>query len=222
MSDLNRDDSDREETGLAEASSGALATFGRSVGTSVMIVGGLLALMWVIEILDTAILSDRLQSNGILPRRVAGLDGILWSPFLHGGFPHLISNSIPFGVLSLLILTGGRARYLKASALIIVIGGLLVWAFAIGSNENHIGASGWVFGMLGFLLAAAFLEKRPLSILAGVVAIMFYGGSILVSFVPTSGISWEGHLFGFIAGAIAARLIVQHRSLPSLDPPNAR
>ena len=216
MSDVNSEDS-----GWVETSSGGIATFGRSVGTSVLLVGALLAIMWTIEILDTAILSDRLQGNGILPRRISGLDGVLWSPFLHAGFPHLISNSIPFGVLSLLILTGGRARYIKASALIIVIGGLLVWAFAIGSNENHIGASGWVFGMLGFLLAAAVLEKRPLSILAGFVAIIFYGGTILISFVPTDGISWEGHLFGFIAGMLAARLTVQKRSLPSLDPPGA-
>lgn len=198
---------------------GPLAAFGKNVGTSVVLVGGLLAFMWLIEALDTFALGDRLQSNGILPRSLAGLDGVLWSPFLHSGFPHLISNSIPFGVLSLLILTGGRSRYIKASAIIIVLGGLLVWAFAIGSNENHIGASGWVFGMLGFLLAAAVLEKRPLSIVAGFIAIIFYGGTILVSFVPTAGISWEGHLFGFVAGMVTARLTVQKRSLPSLEPP---
>ena len=206
----------------AAAESGGLASLARNAGSSVVLVAGLLALMWGIEIIDTFALSDRLQGNGILPRRSAGLDGVIWSPFLHAGFPHLISNSIPFGVLSLLILTGGRSRYISASAIIIAVGGLLVWAFAIGTNENHIGASGWVFGMLGFLIAAALREKRPLGILAGVIALVFYGGTILVSFVPTAGISWEGHLFGFIAGLIAARLVVQKRSLPSLDPPDAR
>ena len=208
-----------DNTEGATAETGPLAAFGKNVGTSVVLVGALLAAMWLIEALDTFALSDRLQGNGILPRSIAGLDGVLWSPFLHSGFPHLISNSIPFGVLSLLILTGGRPRYLKASAIIIVLGGLLVWAFAIGRNENHIGASGWVFGMLGFLLAAAVLEKRPLSIVAGLIAVVFYGGTILVNFVPTAGISWEGHLFGFVAGIVAARLTVQKRSLPSLEPP---
>ncbi len=219
MSETNRHDDGHDAGWVESSSTGAIATFGQNVANSVILVGGLLALMWIIEIIDTAILSNALQANGILPRRVSGLDGILWSPFLHGGFPHLISNSIPFGVLSLLVLTGGRARYLKASAIIIVLGGLFVWAFAIGSNENHIGASGWLFGLLGFLLAAAVLEKRPLSIMVGFIAIIFYGGTILVSFVPTSGISWEGHLFGFVAGAIAARVTVPKRSLPSLDPP---
>lgn len=205
--------------GSGNDDTGAIAALGRNIGSSVVLVLALLGLMWGIEILDTVALGDRLQGNGILPRRVRGLDGILWSPFLHAGFPHLVSNSIPFGVLSLLILTSGRARYLRSSAIIIGVGGFLVWAFAIGSNENHIGASGWVFGMLGFLIAAALREKRPLGILAGVVAVVFYGGTILVSFVPTDGISWEGHLFGFIAGLIAARAVVPKRSLPSLDPP---
>ena len=170
--------------------------FGKNIGASAVLVVGLLATMWVIEALDTAVLMDRLQRNGILPRSTDGLDGIIWSPFLHSGFPHLISNSIPFVVLSSLVLTGGRARYIKASALIIIIGGFMVWAFAIGNNENHIGASGWVFGLLGFLIAAAILEKRAVSLIAGAVAMFFYGGIIISGITPTDGISWEGHLFG--------------------------
>ena len=107
-------------------------------------------------------------------------------------------------MLSALTLTGGLARYIKASAIIIVLGGGLVWAFAIGSNENHIGASGWVFGLLGFLLAAAVIERKPVTIAAGLVALVFYW-SLIFGFVPTEGISWEGHLFGFIAGIAAAK-----------------
>lgn len=179
----------------------------------------LLGVMWILEVFDSFILGDRLQANGIVPRSVSGLDGILWAPFLHGGFPHLVSNSIPFVVLSGLVLTGGRRRYVQASSLIIVVGGLMVWAFAVGSNENHIGASGWVFGLLGFTIAAAVREKRPVGILAAVVAIVAYGGIIVSSFVPSAGISWEGHLFGFIAGLVAARVIVKKQALPSLDPP---
>ena len=95
----------------------------------------------------------------------------------------------------------------------------MVWAFAIGNNENHIGASGWVFGLLGFLIAAALLEKRAVSLLAGAVAMFFYGGIIISGITPTEGISWEGHLFGFIAGLIAAKLTVPKKSLPSFDPP---
>ena len=171
----------------------------------------LLGTMWAIEIVDTVVLSDRLQGNGIRPRTIDGLDGIAWSPFLHGGFGHLIGNTIPFFVLSGLTLASGLARYVKASAIIIVLGGALTWAFAIGSNENHIGASGWVFGLIGFLVAAAVLDRKAISFLTGAIALVFYGGTVLTGVVPTDGISWEGHLFGFIAGIAAAKLISQRR-----------
>lgn len=208
----------RGDTAQPQGASG-LERFGKNLGASAILVIGLLGSMWIIEALDTAVLMDRLQRNGILPRSTDGLDGIIWSPFLHSGFPHLISNSVPFALLSTLVLTGGRARYIKASLLIILIGGLMVWAFAIGNNENHIGASGWVFGLLGFLIAAALLEKRAVSLLAGAVAMFFYGGIIISGITPTEGISWEGHLFGFIAGLVAAKLTVPKKSLPSFDPP---
>ena len=212
--------SDVEQSGTAEpkSESSALALPRWLRGRFGLIVG-LLGLMWVIEIVDTIALDDRLQGNGIQPRSVDGLDGIAWSPFLHDGFPHLISNTIPFIVLSALALTGGLRRYLGASVLIIAIGGLLVWAFAIGSNENHIGASGWVFGLFGFLIAAAWFEKRPLSILMALLALFVYGGTILFGFVPRPGLSWESHVFGFAAGLAAARLIVKKRPALSLDPP---
>lgn len=189
---------------------------------SLGVVAAIMATMWFIEALDTAILDDRLQQNGIHPRSLDGLDGILWSPFLHSGFPHLIGNSIPFVVLSGLALTGGLSRYLKASAIIIVLGGALVWGLAFGSNENHIGASGWIFGLLGFLVAAAVLEKKALTIAVGLIALLFYGSTLLVGFIPRGGVSWEGHLFGFIAGIAAAKLIITKRSLPSLQPPEAQ
>ncbi len=170
-----------------------------------------LAVMWFVEILDTVALDDRLQGNGIRPRSVDGIDGILWSPFLHGGFRHLISNTIPFAILSGLVLVRGTRRWLSASAVIIVLGGALVWLFAIGSNEVHIGASGWVFGLFGFLVASAWFERRPVSIVLAIVAVMLYGGTILFGFLPRPGLSWEGHLFGFIAGVAAARILTSRR-----------
>jgi membrane associated rhomboid family serine protease len=174
--------------------------------------------MWFIEIIDTVALDDRLQGNGIQPRSTEGIDGILWSPFLHGGFAHLISNTIPFAILSGLTLVRGVRRYVSASAIIIVLGGLLVWLFAIGSNENHIGASGWVFGLFGFLIASAWFEKRPLSIGLAIVALALYGSTILFGFLPRPGLSWEGHLFGFVAGVAAARILTTRRARAADTP----
>lgn len=175
--------------------------------TGVVVIAVALGAMWLIEIIDSVALDDRLEQQGIQPRSVDGLDGVLWAPFLHGGFAHLISNTIPFVVLSGLALARGIGRYFSASAIIIVLGGLLVWLLAIGSNEVHIGASGWIFGLFGYLVASAWYERRPMSILLAVVAVILYGSTILFGFLPRPGLSWEGHLFGFIAGLAAARLL---------------
>ena len=172
-----------------------------------------LGIMWVAEIIDM-FLGGRLDGHGIIPRRIAGLDGILWSPFLHDGFSHLISNTVPFAVLSGLVLVQGVRRWINASVIIVIAGGLLVWAFAIGSNELHIGASGWVFGLFGFLVVSAILERKLISIGIGLVALFFYGSTILFGFIPRPGLSWEGHLFGFIAGIIAARILANREVEP--------
>lgn len=182
------------------------------------VIAGVLAVMWIVEILDTVALNDRLQGNGIRPRSVDGIDGIVWSPFLHGGFRHLISNTIPFAILSGLVLVRGVRRWTAASAVIIVLGGALVWLLALGSNEVHIGASGWVFGLFGFLVASAWFERRPVSIVLAIVAVMLYGGTILFGFLPRPGLSWEGHLFGFIAGVVAARMLTARRTRAAAEP----
>ncbi len=174
------------------------------------LVVGALAVMWIAEIVDTVLGGD-LDGAGIRPRMVDGLDGILWSPFLHSGFPHLISNTIPFAVLSALVLVRGPRLWINASVIIVALGGLLVWAFAIGSNEVHIGASGWVFGLFGFLVASAFFERRPLSIGIGLITLFLYGGTILIGFVPRPGLSFEGHIFGFVAGVVAARVLTSRK-----------
>lgn len=196
--------------GNTDASTEARAPWWLRGGIGVVAVA--LATMWFVEALDTFLLDDDLQPNGIRPRSVNGLDGIAWSPFLHVGFRHLISNTIPFVVLSGLVLTRGARRYVIVSIVIIALGGALVWLFALSSNSNHIGASGWVFGLFGYLVAAVWFERKPVSILAAGIAVVLYGSTILFGFLPRPGLSWEGHLFGFIAGIIAARLVSGRRS----------
>ena len=178
----------------------------------------LVGIMWGIEIVDTALLDDDLQRNGIRPRSVNGLDGIAWSPFLHGGFGHLISNTVPFLILSALVITRGARRYVSVSVIVIALGGALVWLLAFTSQSNHIGASGWIFGLLGYLIGAVVYERRPLSFVAAAIAVFLYGGTLLTGFLPRDGISWEGHLFGFVAGVVAARMLNQRRSHSDRGP----
>jgi len=182
------------------------------------LIAGALAIMWVVEIVDLVVDLDQF---GIRPRMLDGLDGVLWSPFLHFGFGHLIANTIPFVILSALVIVGGARRWLTASAIIIGLGGLAVWALAPGANELHNGASGWVFGLFGFLLGSAVFERKPLSIGIALIALVLYGGTLLIGFVPRPGLSWEGHLFGFIAGVIAARLMSRRKVPTSAPEPSA-
>lgn len=167
--------------------------------------------MWAIEITDSVVLDDRLQANGIQPRETGGLDGILWAPFLHGGYRHLISNSVPFLVLGFLVALRGLRYWLTTTAMVLVIGGGLTWLLA--GSGNHIGASGIVFGYFGALIGAAFYDRRARIIAPALVAILLYSGMI-VGLVPQEGISWEGHLFGLVGGVLAARTLANGQRAP--------
>ena len=168
----------------------------------------LLLAMWVIEIVDTLLLGDWLQGGGIHPRRLDGLDGILWAPLLHGGWGHLSSNSFPWLVLGGLVAVRGWRHWSTVTAVCLVGGGLGTWLLAGG--VNHVGASGIIFGYFGALLGAAFFERRPATVGPAAVVIMMYS-SMLIGLVPQEGISWEGHLFGMISGVFAARMVAEPR-----------
>ena len=173
--------------------------------TGVAIIAVIVAVMWLVEIVDSVLLSDRLQVQfGILPRRGSGLDGIAFAPLLHADFPHLIANTVPFLVLGGLVMVRGVKRWLAVTAMVVGIGGGLTWLLA--GNGIHIGASGVVFGYLGYLVATAFFERRIGPVIPALIAVVLYGGAV-VGFLPQAGISWESHLFGAVAGVIAARVL---------------
>jgi len=156
---------------------------------------------YILEFIDVVFLSGWFDSWGILPRSLSGLIGIPLMPILHGGFDHLISNTIPFLVLGWIVLKAEKENFILATAVIILFGGVGTWL--IGSRGVHIGASGLIYGYFGYVMVRAILEKRPLWILIGLVVGIFFGGMIFGVF-PKFGqnqISWEGHLCGMLAGA---------------------
>lgn len=174
------------------------------IRTQILILGTLVGLMWGLEILDTFVFNRGLDTLGILPRQQIGLRGILFAPFLHAGFAHLAANTVPFIVLGWLIMAQSITNFVVVSVICIVLGGLGTWLF--GATGLHVGASGVIFGYLGFLLTRYYFDRRLSS---GIVA-LFVGvtyGSVLWGVLPSvPGISWEGHLFGFLSGILAARL----------------
>ena len=173
-----------------------------TVGIAIRWIAGAIAAFWLIELVDSFVLSDRLQRGGIHPRSADGVDGILWAPLLHSDWRHLVSNTFPFAVLGGLVAVRGIRRLAVVTAATVLVGGGLTWL--LGSSGNHIGASGLIFGYFGALLGAAIFERRPLAIAPALVALLLYSG-LVAGFVPTVGVSWEGHLFGFLGGLLCAR-----------------
>jgi membrane associated rhomboid family serine protease len=173
----------------------------------ISILAGIVGLMWILEFIDIFVLRHGLDVYGILPRNVVGLRGILFAPFLHGGFPHLIANTIPFLTLGWLIMVRETSEFFSVTVVTMIVGGIGVWLF--GAPAYHIGASGLVFGYLGFLLLRGFFERSFVSIAIALGVFALYG-SALWGVVPSNpGISWESHLFGFLGGAIAAKSLSQ-------------
>jgi len=175
-----------------------------------MLVGAMVVVMWFVEILD-ALGADSLDSYGIRPRAADGLDGILFSPFLHGSWGHLIGNTVPFVILGGLIALGGLVRVAAVTATVAVVGGAGVWLFA-GADSIHIGASGLVFGFAGYLVARGAFTRSLLHLAVGIAVAAVWGTTLVSGLVPQDGISWQGHLFGGIGGVVAARLLAPTRA----------
>jgi membrane associated rhomboid family serine protease len=168
-------------------------------------VAALVAVMWVVEILDAGT-PLRLDQFGIVPRRLGGLDGIVFAPFLHVSFRHLISNTVPFLILGSVISVQRVSRLVSVFLLTAIGSGMGVWLIA-PSRTVTLGASGVVFGLLGYLLARGFFDRKPVSMLVGVVALLFYGGTLFGLLPNRDGVSWQAHLFGFIAGVFSAWIL---------------
>ena len=168
------------------------------------------ALLYLIEIIDQ-LTGHSLDRNGIQPLETDGLKGILFAPLLHADWAHLLANTIPALVLGFLVTLAGMSRFVWATAIIWIVGGLGTWLIGdIGScrmETNHIGASGLIFGWLAFLLVFGWLTRHIWQMVASIVVGFAYGG-ILLGALPVldrcGGVSWQGHLCGALAGVLAA------------------
>ena len=165
-----------------------------------MIVAGL----WMIHFVN-GILGMRLNWLGIYPRHVIGLVGIVFSPLLHGSFSHLFFNSIPLLVLICFVLVGGIAKFIYVTAIITALSGLAVWL--MGRRAIHIGASSLVMGYWGYLLVDAIRNPSTMSVMLAVVCVYYFGGLIFSLFPEEERVSFEGHIFGFLAGIATSYII---------------
>lgn len=187
---------------------GAIA---RELRTHIRILGGLVALLWGIEFLDLLIFQNSLDRFGIRPHSIPGLSGILFAPFLHRGIGHLIANTIPLVTLGWLIMLRETSDFLVVTGVTMLVSGLGTWLFG-SPNSIHVGASGLVFGYFGFLLLRGYFERSVVSIALSLVVGVLYG-SLIWGILPSHpSISWQGHLFGFLGGVLAARFLAAPES----------
>lgn len=170
------------------------------------------AIFWILEIADFFVFNGDLDSYGIQPHNLIGLRGIVFAPFLHGGFGHLMANTIPFITLGWLTMLQDTKDFYFASIMSALVGGIGVWIFG-AAGSVHIGASILIYGYLGFLLLRGYFQKNFPSIALSVFVAIAYGSFIWGVFPSQIGVSWQGHLFGFIGGAIAAKMVAQEKPL---------
>jgi membrane associated rhomboid family serine protease len=182
----------------------------------VQLLAGIVALMWVVEIINTAD-SNRLDRDGIYARSFSHLWGILTAPFIHVSFQHLISNSIPFIFMGLIIALRGAARLALVTAIVVVLGGIGTWLIS-PAGVSTVGASGIVFGYATYLLARGLFNRSLLELLTGAVVGVVWGSALLSSVVPHYGVSWQGHVCGAIAGVVAAWALSRERRPQEQSP----
>ena len=183
----------------------ALHEIAQRLRTHVIILGGFVAVIWLLELFDQAT-RIALDHYGIIPRDIAGLRGVLIAPFLHASFGHVAANTLPFIILGWFVLLHGTRAFLVVTVTAMIVGGIGTWLIA-PSASIHIGASGLIFGYLGYLLARGYFERSWQSILLSVGVLIFYGG-MLFGLLPSSLlVSWQMHVFGFVGGVLAAYLL---------------
>jgi len=161
-----------------------------------------IGILWLVYFLNL-VLSIDFRMYGLKPRRIDGLWGILAAPFLHGDIQHLTANTGVLFILLAVSLSYNRAQALKAILTIMVLGGGMVWLLGAGGTL-HIGASGVIFGLIGYLMCLGLFRHNWKAVMISVVISILYGGALLTLLVYVPGISWAGHFFGFISGVLAA------------------
>lgn len=159
--------------------------------------------LFAIEFVDRR-LNHRLDElGGIKPHHLDGLDGIIFAPFLHASFEHLYGNAVPLIITGTFVLAVGFGRFLGITALVAVVSGVGTW-FTGSPNSVVVGASGVIFGYLGYLLARGIVERSLWGIAVGLVVGLLYGTQIVLLLPTDERISWQAHLFGFVGGVVAA------------------
>jgi membrane associated rhomboid family serine protease len=177
--------------------------FYASLGKAFVIMCGVIPVLFAIELIDQASHHVLDRDGAIVPLHVSGLDGIVFAPFLHVSFIHLYGNAVPLLLTGTFVLAQGGKRFGWITGLIALVSGLGVWFFGAGPT---IGASGIIFGYLGYLFLRGVLELSWWNIAVALLIGLLYGVQIRGVIPGDTGVSWQAHLFGLLGGLLAAIL----------------
>ena len=181
----------------------------RSLKAQTVTLGASVGALWVAFAVNT-VLGGALLRFGIVPRTADGLLGIFVAPFLHANLNHLIANTIPFLLFGWLVMLRDRKHFLPVTLFALLGSGLLAWTLG-APGSVHVGASGVIFGYLGFLLLSGWYARSFTSVVLSVGVALLWGGAVMQVLPGTPGISWQGHLGGLIGGILAARRFRENR-----------
>lgn len=168
-----------------------------------VILGTIVAVLWLVEMFDWLVMRGALDGLGIQPRTLGGLQAIVVAPWLHAGFGHLLANTIPFVVLGWFVMLRRTTDFFVVALAALLASGLGIWLFG-GASTIHLGISGVIFGFFGYLLARGYYERSIVAIVMAALAFLIYGGMMWGMLPLQQGVSWQGHLFGFVGGVLVA------------------
>jgi membrane associated rhomboid family serine protease len=188
----------------------------RQSAEGLALLAAIVALMWVIEVINSLDGNALTTDAGIIPRDTGHVWAVFTAPFLHANFQHLIDNTVPFVFMGVIIALRGAGRLALVTLIVIVVGGLGTWLIA-PAQTNTIGASGVVFGYATYLFTRGLFDRSALEIITGVVVGVVWGGALLSSIVPHTGISWQAHACGAIGGVVAAWLLAGRQATGGRD-----
>jgi membrane associated rhomboid family serine protease len=178
----------------------------------------LVGVMWLVRAID-AFLPRGISAagHGIVPRTWDGLWSIPVAPLIHADWQHLMANTVPLVVLGALVLLRGLYEFIFVMLVTVIVSGLGTWIFGTG-NAQHIGASGVIFGLFGYLIFRSAFDRKIGSAVITLVVAVAYGTAMVFSLIPSRDVSWSAHFFGFIGGFLAARVRYPHQPTIALAP----
>lgn len=160
------------------------------------------AALYLVELIDVVTPGD-LDQGGIHARSLSGLDGIIWAPLLHSGWSHLFGNTLPVLIFGFLAMAAGIGQWVAVTATIWIVSGVGVWLTGPSVGVT-VGASGLAFGWLAYLLVRGLFNRSAGQIIVAVVLLGIWGGMLWGVIPGNPEVSWQGHLFGALAGVLAA------------------